>query len=111
MKLDPTKAVIAGEKLTGYLLSKTHPIGRYKSGFFLGLGFSSDEPAALALTLKSLLAAEVEFGEVTEFGQKVLTRGEILGPTASPAASWQSGLYFQAKRTLALSPPTRRTKT
>jgi hypothetical protein len=80
MKLDPTTAVVANEKLTGYLLSRTHPIGRYKSAFFLGLGFSPDEPATLAAALKSLLAAEVEPGEVTEFGQKVLARGEILGP-------------------------------
>jgi hypothetical protein len=80
MELDPAKAVVASEKLTGYLLSRTHPIGRYKSAFFLGLGFSSDEPAALASALKSLLAAKAELGEVTEFGQKVLSRGEILGP-------------------------------
>lgn len=80
MRLDPTTALVAIEKLTGYLLSKSHPIGRYKSTFFLGLGFSPDEPAVLAAALKSLLAAEAEPGEVTEFGLKVLARGEILGP-------------------------------
>lgn len=80
MEIDPTKALITSEKLTGYLLSKTHPIGRYKSAFFLGLGFTSDEPAVLAAALKALLTTAAEPGEVTEFGQKVLARGPILGP-------------------------------
>jgi len=80
MQIDPTKVVIASEKLTGYLLSRTHPIGRYKSAFFLGLGFTLEEPAALASALRTLLIATAEPGEVTEFGQKILARGQILGP-------------------------------
>ena len=55
-------------------------IGRYKSAFFLRLGFTPEEPAALASALRTLLVATAEPGEVTEFGQKILARGQILGP-------------------------------
>ena len=81
MEIDPAEVVIAGEKLTGYLLSKTHPIGRYKSAFFLGLGYKPEEPDVLAADLRALLVAAAEPGEVTEFGQKVLSRGSITGPS------------------------------
>jgi len=80
MKIDPANVVIPGDKLTGYLLSKTHPIGRYKSTFFLGLGYSPESPAVLAADLTTLLLSSAELGDVTEFGQKVLSRGPITGP-------------------------------
>jgi Domain of unknown function (DUF4926) len=37
--LNSSKAVIAPEKLRDYLLSPTHPIGRYKALFFRTLGY------------------------------------------------------------------------
>jgi len=36
------KAVISSDKLRDYLLSRSHPIGRFKSVFFNKLGFSAD---------------------------------------------------------------------
>lgn len=35
------------EKLTEYLLSETHPIGRTKAAFFQRLGFARDRPEEL----------------------------------------------------------------
>ena len=35
------------EKLTEYLLSETHPIGRSKAAVFRRLGFSRDQPEVL----------------------------------------------------------------
>jgi hypothetical protein len=80
MEIDPTKVVVPSDKLTGYLLSTTHPIGRYKSAFFLGLGYTPDAYERLEEDLKALLAASAEIGEVTAFGQKIQSRGQIAGP-------------------------------
>ena len=80
MRIDPSKVIVSSEKLTDYLLSRTHPIGRYKSAFFLGLGYAPEEPSVLEADLTALLLSDAEVGEVTEFGQKVLSRGLITGP-------------------------------
>ena len=80
MKIDAGKVIVSPEKLTGYLLSKIHPIGRYKSAFFLGLGYTPEQAEVLATDLVALLAAAAEPGEVTEYGQKLLARGPITGP-------------------------------
>lgn len=80
MEIDSGNVVVPREKLSGYLLSTTHPIGRYKSTFFLGLGYTPDVPEKLEAALKALLAISAEPGEVTPYGQKVLSRGPITGP-------------------------------
>lgn len=36
------RAVIESAKLQAYLLSRTHPIGRFKAAFFQALGYSSE---------------------------------------------------------------------
>jgi hypothetical protein len=36
-------AVILAEKLTDYLLSSSHPVGRFKAGFFRSLGYEADD--------------------------------------------------------------------
>lgn len=80
MQVDPAKVVIPSEKLSDYLLSSTHPIGRHKSAFFLGLGYTPEEPDLLASDLTSLLVASATAGEITKFGQKVLSSGLLSGP-------------------------------
>lgn len=80
MQIDPANVVIPSEKLTDYLLSKTHPIGRYKSAFFLGLGYTPEEHGLLAADLTALLVSAAEPEKATEYGQKVLSRGPITGP-------------------------------
>jgi len=80
MQIDSANVVVPGEKLTDYLLSGTHPIGRYKSAFFLSLGYTPGEPHVLEADLKSLLLSAAEPGDLTEFGQKLLSRGPLTGP-------------------------------
>jgi hypothetical protein len=41
------EAVIPVEELRDYLLSPTHPIGRFKATFFAGLGYTADDWAIL----------------------------------------------------------------
>ena len=36
------RAIIEGEKLRGYILSSTHPVGRFKAAFFNRFGYSTE---------------------------------------------------------------------
>jgi hypothetical protein len=74
------------EKLTEYLLSETHPVGRTKAEFFQALGFTRDRPAELlAALLKLARSAEVVDQALTPFGIKYVIDGRITGPKGSAA--------------------------
>jgi hypothetical protein len=83
--LDPSTAIISRDKVTGYLLSASHPIGRYKAAFFATLGYSSDAPEVFERDISSLLRAEVSELDVTKYGPKVLSRGLLTGPNGRQA--------------------------
>ncbi len=71
-------------KLTDYLLSPTHPVGRHKARFFAALGFTAENPLDLveALKLQARVTPEVQ-EEPTPFGLKWAARGKLLGPRGS----------------------------
>jgi hypothetical protein len=75
------KAVVPEEKILGYLLSASHPVGRFKARFFAGLGFTRGSWQALAQALLTH-AEEHEIAESddTEFG----TRYAVDGPIETP---------------------------
>ena len=78
MKL-PANAVIASEKLTGYLLRKLPE--NDKSGFLAQAGYTLNNPERLATDLRNqILIHEAEFRESTEYGDKYSIRGELSGP-------------------------------
>ncbi len=76
------KAYISEEKLTEYILSETHTVGRLKSRFFRSAGF--DETTVPLLT-KYLLAIaysqEVEETTTSTYGKKYVIDGKIQGPS------------------------------
>ena len=74
-------AITQKEKLQDYLLSQSHPIGRFKAAFFRSLGYSSDNWEALERDIRNLLSNEVEKSQETEYGNKFEVRGEICGPS------------------------------
>ena len=78
-------AIIPPAKLRDYLLSPLHPIGRYKSAFFLDLGYSQESWQVLERDLRAVLRGEVKVLDVTEFGQKLAARGQLRGPTGRAA--------------------------
>jgi len=47
------RAVIDPAKLRAYLLSRSHPVGRFKAAFFLGLGYSAQDWRRLEADLRS----------------------------------------------------------
>ena len=81
MKLPNSEhAVVPPDKLRDYILSPVHPVGRFKSAFFRGLGYSADEYEKLESDIRSLLVAEAELAKITDFGSLYLVRGVLSGP-------------------------------
>ena len=81
MKLPNSEiAIVPPEKLRDYILSPVHPIGRFKSVFFRGLGYSAETYEKLETDIRSLLVAEAELGEANKFGSKFLVHGLLSGP-------------------------------
>jgi hypothetical protein len=78
-------AIIPAEKLRGYLLSDSHPIGRYKAAFFRALGFYAESWELLEAALREVLSEDAERIEVTEYGSKYLVKGNLFGPTGRAA--------------------------
>lgn len=76
------RAVIEPAKLHGYLLSDSHPVGRFKAAFFLGLGYSSEAWRQLESDLRSQhLAQDAMPEERGPHGQKYLIRAPLVGPS------------------------------
>jgi hypothetical protein len=73
-------AIITPRKLRDYLLSPTHPIGRYKAAFFRSRGYSQDDWETLASDIRSLLSANATVLEATRFGTKYAISGNITDP-------------------------------
>src|SRR3990172_7907882 len=74
-------AVISSEKITGYLLSPTHPNGRHKALFFTRFGFSIDTWEEFADALRQHAGDHyVAKVENSPFGTRYVIDGEILSP-------------------------------
>ncbi len=86
MKLPNSEnAVIQAEKLRDYILSAVHPVGRFKSAFFRGLGYQADTYEKLESDIRTLLSAEAELAEQNKFGSKYLVQGILTGPNGRSA--------------------------
>jgi hypothetical protein len=81
------------EKVTGYLLSDTHPVGKAKAIFFKSLGFSSDRPMELVWALQELgRSGDVVDQEQNRFGTKFVVEGTMNGTLGSAMVS---SVWFQ----------------
>lgn len=70
-----------------YLLSPSHPVGRFKAQFFVALGYSQDRWALLADDLRRHAAdGAVHDGEASPYGRKFEVRGNLVGPSGRGAA-------------------------
>ena len=74
------RATIEPGKIRDYLLSDTHPIGRYKAAVFKSLGYTLDNWDVLLDDLRNLLIFDAEELETSGFGTKYAVRGAIHGP-------------------------------
>lgn len=83
--VDPNAAIIPKTKLRDYLLSPLHPIGRFKSTFFLDLGYSQESWQVLERDLRSVLQGGFKVLDATEFGQKLAASGQLRSPNGRAA--------------------------
>lgn len=80
------EASIDPAKLCDYLLSTTHPVGRFKARFFGALGFSADRWPELESALRTQhLTQEAESALVIPSGQKFIIRAILTGPNGQSA--------------------------
>jgi len=83
MKLPKNQeAIVPERKITGYLLSENHPVGKAKAKYFKSLGYSERNAAHM----KEALAAIALMNEVTEvistpFGTKYIVDGGLATPS------------------------------
>jgi Domain of unknown function (DUF6883) len=80
------RAVIEPAKLRDYLLSRGHPVGRFKASFFLALGYSAETWRQLESDLRSQLSRDATAEARTDYGQKYAIRGTLVGPSGQSAA-------------------------
>lgn len=79
-------AVVDDAKVRDYLLSPTHPVGRFKSAFFVALGFTPDRWQALRDDLLELArTGEALPGQHSPFGLKFEIRATLRGPSGRQA--------------------------
>ncbi len=68
-------------KIRGYLLSPTHPVGRFKARVFAAAGFGESTAELFVSELRRIAASgEVEGIEDIQFGRKYTVPGELKGP-------------------------------
>jgi len=80
------RASIESAKIRDYLLSKAHPIGRFKFDFFAALGYSEREWPRLRIDLLKLaVTGEAGLGKASEYGQKYEVHGRLTGPSGREA--------------------------
>jgi hypothetical protein len=76
------KAVIDNDKLNGYILSFSHPLGRFKAAFFQKLGFSVENCELFEQCLREIiLTREVTKIETSRHGRKYVVEGSIVSPS------------------------------
>lgn len=87
MKLPTAEGVLVEPaKVRDYLLSREHPVGRYKAVFFESLGYSSDAWQQLEADLRALaVVGEATVGNQTKYGQKYEVHGTLTGPSGRAA--------------------------
>lgn len=80
-------ALVDDLKLDGYLLSLSHPVGRFKAKFFLALGFSADQPSPLRSEFLRIARESSDTEAIRgEHGTKYLARGILVSPTGRAAS-------------------------
>jgi hypothetical protein len=79
--------VIEPAKLRDYLLSSSHPVGRFKAVFFHALGYSADAWQTLEADFLELAhTVEAVVGQVSTYGTKYEMHATLTGPNGRTAA-------------------------
>lgn len=74
------EAVVPPEKLTGYLLAVTHPVGGSKARFFRAHGFDDETANDLADGLRAIALSDTASARPSPFGTKFVVAGDLPTP-------------------------------
>jgi hypothetical protein len=75
------KARIDPRKISDYLLSAIHPVGRHKQRFFAGIGFSRDRAEHLVAAIRQVgREGTVRNETATRHGTKYIVDGWLVAP-------------------------------
>ena len=81
-------AIVEAGKVSDYLLSETHPIGRTKARFFRRFGFRADVPEEFAQAMldhvRDNAVADIE---MSPYGAKYRVDGPLTSPGGKPTVS------------------------
>ena len=79
-------ATIDPRKLRDYLLSVSHPVGRFKARFFNALGFFAEEWHQLESALRTQhLTADADLVATSNYGATYRIRAILVGPNGRSA--------------------------
>jgi hypothetical protein len=75
------RAIVEIEKMRDYLLSPSHPVGRFKAAFFRSVGYGQEdcERFRADLLLLARIGSAVE-GRASSYGRKFEVRGTLRSP-------------------------------
>ena len=80
-------------KVHDYLLSKVHPVGRFKAAFFEALGYSASDWPRLESDLRQLaITGDTTLGRHTKYGQHYEIPGSLRGPSGKVAQVMTIGI-------------------
>jgi hypothetical protein len=80
-------AIIEPSKVRDYLLSQSHPVGRFKSVVFTAIGYTQENWQILRDDLLALARSGVAVpGQVSTYGQKYEVSGKLTGPNGRAAS-------------------------
>ena len=78
------QAYIPKPKLTKYLLSETHAVGKAKAKFFRSLGYTEPNAHQLANALLMIAKSEEVSQKITTiYGTKYIVEGEVVTPNGN----------------------------
>jgi hypothetical protein len=85
VKLPQAEAVhIDARKVLGYLLSQTHPVGRFKARVFAAVGFDETRVDDFIAEVRRIAAVgDVSETEDFEYGRKYTVPGDLTGSAGS----------------------------
>ena len=79
-------AFIDASKVRDYLLSPSHPVGRFKAKFFAALGYTQLDWELLSINLLEIArAGQIAPGQPSGYGQKYEASGTLIGPNGRKA--------------------------
>lgn len=92
-------AIIDPAKVRDYLLSESHPVGRFKSTFFASLGYSAGDWEQLRNDFLALTCeGDAVTGPQSPYGQKYEVRGTLCGPNGRIAAVVTAWIILRGER-------------